>query len=439
MGMMGWSIMINLIGVMLVYFYLPPNGVGLNNLISQRTFLGIFNLMAIILASGRLVDAVYDPFIARMSDKSQNKRGRRIPFMAFSIIPSIIFCILIFFPPVNGVSHSNALWLILPLTLFFTSTTTYAIPYTALLPEIAKTNEEKVRLSSFQQAGFVVGMIISSLCNNMADIMCSVFNVQERMTCVQYSVIFLAIIGGICMLIPVLFIDESKFSRSKPSATPIFEALKESFTNRNFFFFIVACLSYFMALNIILNGLLYFVTVLAGIPEEAGPKLVGFMVLLSLVFYPLINRLVKLIGEKKMMILSFFILGAMFFGISSLGKLPMNPRLQLYIMLGLTAFPLASLGILPNAILADIIDENVAKTGDNKEGIYVAVNFFSMKLGQTFGIALFAMLTIYGKDPGHDLGLRLTGISGGILCVIAAIIFLGFRKKKQKELESVPR
>jgi GPH family glycoside/pentoside/hexuronide:cation symporter len=429
-GMMGWSIMINLIGVMLVYFYLPPDNSGLHNLVSQRTFLGVFNIMAVILASGRLVDALYDPFIARMSDKSQNKKGRRIPFMLFSIVPSVVFCILIFYPPVNGVSHSNALWLILPLTLFFTATTTYAIPYTAMLPEIAKTTAEKVRLSSFQQVGFVFGIIISSLVNNIADEMRTLFHLTERITCVQYAVVFLALLGGVAMLLPVLFIDEKKYCHSTPSSTPILKALKESFGNQNFFFFIVACLSYFMAINLILNGLLYFVTVLAGIPESEGPKLMGFMVILSLCFYPAVNYLVKRIGEKKLMLLSFFLLSFVFIGISSIGKIPIEPKLQLFVLLGVAAFPLASLGILPNAILADIIDEDVAKTGDNKEGIYVAVNFFSAKLGQTVGITLFAVLTIYGKDPGHDMGLRFTGIAGAILCAIAGIIFLGFRNKK---------
>jgi len=427
--MMGWSIMLNLIGVMLIYFYLPPNGEGLHNLVSQRTFLGIFNIMAIILAAGRLIDTFYDPFIARMSDRSTNKRGRRIPFMLFSIVPSVIFCILIFFPPTKDISRSNALWLVLPLTLFFAATTTYAIPYTAMLPEIAKTMEEKVRLSSFQQVGFVFGMIIASLTNNIADAMGNIFHLQDRMAAVQHSVILLAIIGGISMLMPVLFIDEKKYCHSVPSSTPILKALKESFSNRNFFFFIVACLSYFMSISLILNGLLYFVTVLAGIPQSQGPKLIGFMVILSLFFYPLVNYLVKRIGEKKLMLLSFFLLSFVFLGISSIGKLSIEPKLQLYLMLGMASFPLASLGILPNAILAGIIDDDVAKTGDNKEGMYVAVNFFSAKLGQTFGIALFAILTIYGKDPGHDMGLRMTGISGAILCALAGIIFFGFRNR----------
>ena len=429
MGMMGWSIMINLIGVMLVFFYLPPTGEGLHNLLSQKTFFGIFNIMAVILAAGRLVDAFYDPFIARMSDKSIHKKGRRTPFMLYSTLPAVICCILIFYPPAEAISRSNALWLIFPLTLFFVTTTTYAIPYNALLPELAQTNREKVRLSSFQQVGFVLGMIIASLTNNIADVMKAFFHLAERTNSIQYAVIFLAALGGILMLMPALFIDEKKYCHALPSSTPVLKALKESFTNRNFFFFIVACLSYFMALNLILNGLLYFVTVLAHIHESEGPKLIGFMVLLSLVFYPSVNYLVKRIGEKKLMLLSFFLLSFVFIGIATIGKLPIEPKLQLYLLLGLAAFPLASLGILPNAILAEIIADDVKKTGDNKEGIYVAVNFFSTKLGQTFGIALFAILTIYGKDPGHDMGLRLTGISGAILCAIAACIFFGFRNR----------
>ena len=45
--------------------------------------------------------------------------------------------------------------------------------------------------------------------------------------------------------------------------------------------------------------------------------------------------------------------------------------------------------------------------------------YFFVKLGQTFGICLFAFLTFYGKDPGNDLGLRLNGICGFLLCVAA--------------------
>ena len=426
-GMMGWSIMVNLIGVMLVYFYLPPNGSGLHTLITQRTFLGIFTLMALITAGGRLTDTFYDPFIGKMSDSSKNKRGRRIPFMMYSIIPATIFCILVFFPPAKGVSRMNAAWLACFLTLFFMATTTYIIPYNALLPELAATDEDKVRLSTFQQVGFMLGIIIASLTNNIADLFSGLLNIADRGLCVQYSAISLGIIGGISMLIPVLTINEKKYCHAVPSSTPLLKALKESLSNRNFIYFIIAVFSYSMALNLITNGMLYFVTVLCHIDASQGSKLMGFLILMSLLFFPSIPVLTKRMGEKKLLILSFIILGAVFAGISLLGKLPATPIVQLYILLGIAAFPVATLGILPNALLAYIASDNTLSTGDSREGTFFAVNFFSIKVGQTLGLALFSMLTIYGKDPGHDFGLRLSGIFGCMLCILAAFIFTGFK------------
>jgi GPH family glycoside/pentoside/hexuronide:cation symporter len=98
----------------------------------------------------------------------------------------------------------------------------------------------------------------------------------------------------------------------------------------------------------------------------------------------------------------------------------------------LAGFPLAALGILPNAILADIIQEDEKESGENRGGMYFAVKYFFVKIGQTTGIALFAFLTIYGKDPGHDYGLRLNGLFGFGLCALAFIFFSRFKEKTVK-------
>jgi len=66
------------------------------------------------------------------------------------------------------------------------------------------------------------------------------------------------------------------------------------------------------------------------------------------------------------------------------------------------------------------------------------VKFLFVKLGQTLGIALFAFLTIYGKDPGHDLGLRLNGICGFVLCLFALLFFTRFREKRDKKIIKHP-
>ena len=74
-----------------------------------------------------------------------------------------------FFPIVKTESIHNAYWLMLILVAFYMSATAYIIPYNALLPEVTDTADEKVKLSSFQQVGFVIGIILSAFVNNFAD------------------------------------------------------------------------------------------------------------------------------------------------------------------------------------------------------------------------------------------------------------------------------
>ena len=430
-GMIGWSIMTNIIIVMLPYFYLPPSNAGLKPLIPQLMLFGVLNILSVIAASGRFVDALFDPFIASLSDKSENPKGRRIPFMKWAILPAMIFCFLTFCPVEKGESSRNAVWLTCTLILFFMSVTTYIIPYNALLPELTETASEKVKLSSFQQVGFVLGMVISGFVNNYADLVQKILHIISRDSAVQYTIGGLSLVAGFFMLIPVLFIDEKKYSSSKPSHLPLLPAIRKTFSNRNFKYYLISDFSYYMALSIISSGLLYFVTVLLGLPESDGGPLLGVMVLVSLMFYPLINYLSKKIGKKPIVLFSFFLLCIAFIAIYFLGKFPISPTAQIYCLLLLASFPLASLGILPNAILAEIAQDDAIKTKENREGMFFAVKYLFVKLGQTLGIALFAFLTVYGKDPGNDYGLRLNGLCGFVLCLLAIVFFSRFKEKKR--------
>jgi GPH family glycoside/pentoside/hexuronide:cation symporter len=113
-----------------------------------------------------------------------------------------------------------------------------------------------------------------------------------------------------------------------------------------------------------------------------------------------------------------------------LGKFAINAELQIYTLIALAAIPLASLNILPVAILAEIIEKDSNETKENKEAVYFAVRYFFVKIAQTFGIALFSMFLIYGKDVGNDFGIRLNGLLGFFLCLIAALVFTRFKEEK---------
>jgi GPH family glycoside/pentoside/hexuronide:cation symporter len=429
-GMVGWSTMTNIIIVMLPYFYLPPNNAGLMPLIPQLLVFGIFNILSLITASGRLVDAFFDPFIASLSDKSNNKRGRRIPYMQWAILPAVIFCALTFYPWVKGENVQNAWWLTFTLIFFFMGATTYIIPYNALLPELTNTAAERVKLSSLQQVGFVIGIVLSATVNNFANLIEYYFNIANRNTAVQYTIWGMAVFSGLIMLIPIFSIDEKAYSNSKPSHLPLLPAIRKTFQNRNFKYYLISDFSYYMALSIISSGLLFFITVLLHLPESMGGTLMGMMVMVSLIFYPLVNYLSKQIGKKPIVLFSFGMLSFIFVAIFFLGKLPFEPTTQIYILVLSASFPLASLGILPNAILAEIAQDDAKRTGENREGMFFAVKYLFVKLGQTLGIALFAFLTVYGKDPGNDSGLRLNGICGCILCLLALIVFTRFRERE---------
>jgi GPH family glycoside/pentoside/hexuronide:cation symporter len=429
-GMIGWSVMTNLVLVMLAYFYLPPSNSGLIPLVPQLLLFGVLNIMSIIILSGRFVDAVFDPFIGSLSDKSKNPAGRRIPFMKWAILPSVVFCALTFCPLSRMESMKNAAWIGFTLICFFMAATSYIIPYNALLPEMTDTAAEKVKLSSFQQVGFVIGIILSALINNFADLVQHHIHGLDRDSALQYTIWGLCVFAGLIMLVPVFVIDERKYSTSKPTHLPLLPAIKKTFENRNFKYYLISDFTYYMSLSIISSGLLYFLKVLLHLPESKGGELMGAMVLFSLVFYPVVNYLSKKIGKKAIVLFSFGLLSLIFMAIFFLGRFPLTPTAQIYILVLSASFPLASLGILPNAILAEIAQYEAERTGENREGMFFAVKYLFVKLGQTLGTALFVFLTVYGKDPGHDYGLRLNGICGSVLCLLAIVFFSRFREKK---------
>lgn len=433
-GMMGWSIMINLISVILVYVYLPPQSSGLPVFITQAAIFGIFNVIALVTAGGRLVDAIYDPLIAQFSDTSKNPKGRRIPLMKMAILPSLLFCFFVFYP-INGFeSGNNILWLIFTLIGFYVSSTTYIIPYNALLPELAHTSNEKVKLATWQSVGYVCGIGIASNAFNLSNYLQGQ-GVESKIHALQITVLILAVLAALFMLITVMVIDEMKYCRSVPSSVPLKIALKQTLNNKNFLLFIVADFSYFISVTLITSGLMYFVTVLLQLEESIGNKLMITMVIVSFVFYPVTTWAAKKIGKKRVVLISLVLLGIIFIGIFLLGKVPFSHTGQIYTLIILAAIPLASLNILPNAILAEIIEKDSNDTKQNKEAIYFAVRYFFVKIAQTIGIALFSMFLLYGKDVGNDFGVRLNGLLGCGLCLAAAVIFSKFKENKKAKID----
>ena len=67
--------------------------------------------------------------------------------------------------------------------------------------------------------------------------------------------------------------------------------------------------------------------------------------------------------------------------------------------------------------------------------MFYATRTFLQKLATTLGVVLFALLLQFGRDVGDDLGVRLTGIAGAALYLMAGILFRKYDEQRlQREL-----
>jgi len=430
-GQLGWSTLINIINLQLVYFYIPPEDAGIPFFISQVVFLAVLNILTLIAASGRLLDAITDPIIANWSDRHRSPKGRRLPFMKWSVLPAIAFCILMFFPLKHEISYINIIWLFITQTLFYVSLTFYVTPFFALLPELGHTPKLRLNLSTWISITYALGIIMASQVPTIGSLIGSLMGTVDVVSHIQYGVFAIGLCSGLCMLVPVLFIDENKYvSIPKENEQSILSAIKHTFKNKHFKYYVAADFSYFMGLTIVMTGLLYYITVLLQLEESLMGVLLPLMVIVSFVFYPLVNILATKFGKKPFVVGSFLFMATIFALSWHLGKYDLDPNTQAFALIIFFAIPVAFLGILPNAILADIADKDARTTGIQQEGMFFASRTLMQKFGQTAGVFVFAALTSFGKDIGDDLGIRLSAIAGALLCVFAGIYFLNYKESE---------
>ncbi len=430
MGQFGWSIIINIVSLQLVYFYIPPENAGLPIFISQAVFFVVLNTITLIAASGRLLDAVTDPLIANISDRWKGKNGRRIPFLKAGSIPAALFCLLIFVPVVQQESFTNIIWLFFMQALFYVFLTMYVTPFFALLPELGHTAAQRLNLSTWISITYALGIMAASQVTTVSSLISSIAGITDKVLSLQLSIAAFCVLAVILMFIPVIFINENEYCDSKPSDVPLFQAIEKTFKNKSFIFYVTADFSYFMGLTIIMTGLLYYITVLLGLQDTLMGSLLPLMIIISFVFYPLVNILAKLVGKKILITLSFFMMSITFFSVYFLGKFPVNNTLQAYLLVITYSLPLSFLSILPNAVLADIAEHDALTSGVRQEGMFFAARTLMQKFGQTFGVLVFAALTSFGKDVGDDLGIRISGLVGFALCIFAGSFFLKYNEKK---------
>ena len=164
-GQLGWSILGGIVNTWLVTFYLPTAdniAAGAIQYITPGLIIGGFlTILGLITAISRLFDAVTDPLIASLSDRSKNRRGRRIPFMQYSAVPFAVVTVLLFCAPVEAISSINVIWISVFVILFYLFMTMYCTPYNALISEFGKTQEDRMQISTSISLTYFAGTLLS--------------------------------------------------------------------------------------------------------------------------------------------------------------------------------------------------------------------------------------------------------------------------------------
>jgi Na+/melibiose symporter-like transporter len=430
LGQLGWSLASYAPGMLLVYFYLPPDtGTPVfPQRIHQGAILGILTLIGLAYGAGRLFDAVTDPLIAGMSDRCKSPLGRRRKYLAVSFLPFSLFSLLVFLPPAPGYSALNSVWVFAGIIIFYWFMTMYVTPYFAMMSELSHTPNDRLFLSTLISITWALGTAIGSQ-------VYAIKGAFEGMgmgstQAFQTTVAIFAGVGALFMLLPILFIDENKYSKQEPNNEKIFEALVSALKNKDFRLFTISDLAYWVAITIASTGLVYYVTILLGLKESFTSFLQIVMFGLSFLFYIPTNIIARKTGKKRLLNVAFVLFIVVYAYILFLGKLPLGAEVQAYLVVIMMAIPLAVFGILPNAIIGDISEADAKVSGHHKTAIFYGARTFMSKLGQMVGGLVFPSLLLLGSTPQNDIGVRLTGIAAIVFVVIGLLFFLRYDEKK---------
>lgn len=425
-----------MIGNYLLYFFQPTVQSGLPALLPQSRLFGFITIMALLTGTGKLIDAVTDPLVAGWSDKCQHAEGRRMPFMRRAALPYALSILLIFFAPFAPGSFANAVWVGVFLAAYYVCYTLFFIPRNALVPEIIPDAQERVGYYAVSTA-FFMG---ASSFMYAATLFVDVIKKTGLSVLTSWRLVFalFACIGALCLLLSAYAFDEKEYTTCSHRPT---ESVLQSFgtvmRNRDFCVVSLGDLFSGIAMAFFQSSMLYYITILLHVPESRSFLVMLTAIAAALCFFPLIVKMSQKVGKKPLLFASGIIFTIVytfiFFG-DQFAAMAKGHELLLGLGMGLAvAFPFASINILPQSVVSDIIQQDSILHGVNREGIFSAVKTFIEKIASACAMIGVSSILAIGAVQGSSVGLlgvKLTGAIAGLFSVISLVFLSMYNEKK---------
>jgi len=426
-----------------IYFYLPPEGAGLQTQVSEEIFLGVLTAYGLARLIGGVVDSLADPIVGHLSDRSTSKLGRRRLFLIVGIVPMVFCPALLFFPPGEPGSFDIFVFLTVVLALYYIFFTVYVAPWFALIPEIARSEADRVSFSRLRaMIGGPIVMAYGIIWLAGIDLFKSAG--FDATTAVQLVVVLSCLFAFAMCLAPILALDESELA-VVPSTMNMKEALGTTVTNRPFMIYLAAQIIFILGMTMTGPAVPYIVRIILGRDE-------GFAALLSLAMLPgiligfaFIHVLVNRVGPRNAVIWSIVVMGISMIPYGLLTpSVPDGPGdlFNLTVIVGLTAIKglaIAGFMILPTVILGQLIDLDETATGANRAAMYYGVQGLFTKWVYAASAAIMSyLLTAYGRSVEEPMGVLLIGPVAGALCLLGAACYLFYPEQEVRQKAGIP-
>lgn len=329
-----------------------------------------------------IVNAVLNPLFGHISDRTNSRWGRRIPYMLFGMVPLAALFTAVWFPVGTG---SVLFWYFLTVVLLYDILFVMVVlNYSALFPEMFTTIKERASVSSWRQMFGIFGMIIGVALPPL---------VYGKLGWGPMGAIF----AGIALLFFMIMVSSSKEKTVvQREEVGFLQSLKFTFSNKAFVFFVIGSFFVQFTFAVLPAAIPFFTKYVLGAPEDSNTVLLGVIFIAAIPCVYIWGRFVQKWGPRRTVIYAVCIYAAAMIPFLFVSSVAAAAIAAAAIGIGL-----AGLLVLLDVLLSEIIDEDEQRTNVRREGMYFGMNGFIVKWGislQAVVIGIILEVTGYVKD-----------------------------------------
>ena len=374
-----------------------------------------------MMAAWSLWNAINDPLLGYLSDRTRTRWGRRIPYIAAGWLPLGVSFYLLWAPPaaVRAQAASALPWyFLLTICAYDFFYTMAVLNWTALFPEMFPGLEERASVSAMRQAWTLVGLALGMALGS---------TVAELVGWAGMGLLF-GVVTALALLASVAGAREQpRFGEAQ--ALSLLPALRHTLGNFSFITFALVSFSVQLALAVIQAAVPFYTKYVLGLSPVGNTLVLGSTFAAMAVTLPLWVRRTGRVGPRRAMIE-----GVALFLVSLAGFWWARDLLGAVAAGAAVGLGVSAVLLLLDVLIADVIDEDHLKTGRRREGMYFGMHALILRLNGVAQAAILALvLTRSGYDPSLAvqpasalLGLRLlvTGVPAAILLFTLLCLWL---------------